>query len=154
MSEPLIQSLLSTLQDLCVQRLEKFAYFTGIPVIHERHHDIDSALATALGKIGACVVILTPEASVENHRDCPFPFWESIKIVAQVIEHPTINRKLRPDKTASEIAEQVAMRLHFFNPPGLNIITLDNPSISLVPSDDFLVYQVRFSTSAGVKPDN
>lgn len=155
MNDPIVKppgSLLLTLQQRCYDRLKGINYFAKIPVVTEYKHDIEQELKMALGKLGVAVLILTPEASVNLHQDCPFPFFDKITIVVQIAEHPVVNRATTGlHHPASEVAEMVALHLHNWKPTDFNEIYLDNPSITLVPDETFLVYQVRLATAAGIQ---
>lgn len=148
-----VNSILATMQEQAVQRLKEFGFFSNIPIVTERVKDIEAQLNAALSKVGCCVIILTPEANVEMYQDIPYPYFSKIALVAEVVEHPTINQSAQgTGKAAVEIAEHVAITLHHFKPAVGNEYYLDNPSIALVPDENFLVYHVRFGTAGGIKP--
>jgi hypothetical protein len=146
-------SLLLTMQQQATDRLLGDKFFEDIPVVNESRKDIESDIQMALSKIGLCVLVLTPEANVNNQQDVPYPYFDKIMLVCQVVEHPTINRSSAgTGKFAATVAEHVAILIHAFKPAIGNEFYLDNPSITLVPDENFLVYQVRFGCAGGIKP--
>lgn len=114
-----MSSLLSTIQDETLARLQGIAYFAGngsdipsIPVFSERIADIESQIEIAVGQIGVCCIILTPFAG-EALSDASKPYFQKITVVVRVVEAPTLNTT-RP--RAAEIAEAVSWWLHQFRP--------------------------------------
>lgn len=146
------KSLLVGIQREVSKRLKSEAFFTDLPVVTEDIKDIESIIQQSLSKLGVCAIVATPEASVNAYKDVQTPYFDVISIVVQVVEHPTINRSDSGFQTpALEVAEHVAIRLHGWTPNNANTLVLDSPSITLSPDPDFLVYQIRFTTSAGIQ---
>ena len=113
----------------------------------------------AISKIGVCVIVITPTASGVE-KNTPRPYFEKISTVCRVVELPTVNRGgTGLGITAYDFAEMCAITLHQWSPfmQGSSTVvdvnttlTLDNPSIVVVPDSKFLIIDVRFVTALGI----
>lgn len=126
-------------------------YFSDIEVIRVDEKELDSRIEVAIGKIGLCVLILTPECKVA-HPDTPGPFWD-IDCICQVWENTIINRSSSgTGKEASEVAEYIAATVHQKPAPGDNVFA--HKGINLVAKQEILlVYDVGFSRAGGIELD-
>ena len=160
-------SVLKQLQQSFADHLSADSYFStpaspGLPVpaiITENVLDITNMIQTAISKIGASVIIITPQANVPA-EDVPYVYFENVTMIARCFELPTVNRGATgSQKPAFDMAEMVAAIGHHFTPllenssgPDINTTwVLANPAIRLIADKQFLIYDVRFKVSVGLQ---
>lgn len=126
-------------------------YFEDIPIIRVDEKDLDSRIEIAIGRIGLCVLIMTPECKTP-HFDTPGPFWD-IDCICMVSENTIINRgSSGTGKEASEVAEYIAATVHQKPAPGDNVFTHKGINLS-ARQDILLVYEVGFTRAGGIQLD-
>lgn len=124
-----------------------FSAAPAIPVYYEQLHDIVSQIEISIGKIGACVVILTPAAPATAHG--PYPCFSRVQVVARVFEDVIINRGASgSQQPASLIAEAVAFHLTGRAVTGCGGNKLLLEGINLVDDPQYQVYDVTLFTGA------
>jgi hypothetical protein len=132
-------------------------FFEDIAVLTEHTKEIESEINRALGplnerggKIGAVVIVLTPQAKI-SFKDVFGPFFDDIKVVALVSVNPTVNNDASgTGKTASAIAEKVATVVHQQTVNSSNgPVVADDPGITTI-EDEFDSRNVHFRTAGGV----
>lgn len=149
------------LQTSVQTRLQAHAYLSDIPVLTEEKGDIDNQIDLALGvlgsvveggKLGACIVILTPTAKNQS-PNAPGPLLEEFLLVINVLESVAINQGDQGTKKhAIQIVEFILRYLHRWTIPGTNAAI--KASSFLIIGSDPLTYQVNFITSLCLKPEN
>ena len=90
--------ILESIQQECADRAASLPFFANIPVLTEHFRDFqfsyDKAVGTIEvtgGKVGICVIILTPTANA-NWKEVGGPFFDEIPIVGLVQENVELNR--------------------------------------------------------------
>jgi hypothetical protein len=152
-------SVLRNLQASVVSRLASQPFLAGVSIIQDNQLDILNTIQTALSKLGVCIVVTTPTASVCSPNS-PRPYFEKVNLICRCIENPTINRsKTGLGLTAYDVSEFCAICLHSWSPFLEGSSTVEdvntslicaNPSISIIPDKSFLIMDARFSTSLGI----
>lgn len=153
-----MSAYLTELQEQASALLSAHAFFTpeagtAIPVLTEKLKDIESEIELKVSSIGACVLIVTPSASIQ-YRNSPGPELSSVTLVARVIELPTINAS-GSGQPAAYIAQIVAQLLHLWRPSidGADNAPLVCTGIDLANDPRALSYDVTFETSIRLNPD-
>jgi hypothetical protein len=117
--------MLRQLRQQVVDRLQADSYFEDMPVLVEDKGDLDNEIARALGaltetggKVGCCVVVMSPRADVKN-PNVSKPVLDPIVITIHVEEAVLINQSTQgTQKHCSDVAERVAALLHWWTPDG------------------------------------
>ena len=144
--------MFTALQTECKAALDGAVFFSAapaIPVYTEQLKDIVSQIEISIGKIGICVVILTPGAP----QGVPgsIPCFNRVQIVARVFEDVLINRGSSGTKQpASLVAEAIAFQLNKLSIAGCNNNKLMIDSIALVDDPAYLSYDVTLFTGATI----
>lgn len=141
---------LAEVQDSLSGLLKQSPFFARIPIFTEKLKDIENEIDTALGSLagGACVVVITPKATVTK-PNLPGPYFDDVVIVVRILENVLINQS--PEGTqvpASALAEGVAHALHLQHTGGGKIIIC--AGLSIVPDEANLIYDVTFKTKFGL----
>lgn len=143
------------LQAAVLSRLLDDEWLAEVAVFSERKgnilDDVTQALGTMnvrSGKIGACIVVLAPSATIPKDAPENIPF--EIRIAAHVLEEPLFNSGATgTGKDSLSIAKRVARLLHGFSIFGeINPLTPETPTI--LPIDNpaaSRAYEVRFATT-------
>ena len=128
-------SVLANIRQECADEVAALAFFDDMPVLVEDRKDVESEISRALGmlsgaKSGAFVVFMTAAASVRGSGEFG-PVFGEIRMVAHCLENPVLNRGTSgTQKTAWEMAEQVAACLNNFKPASANgPLTMLDPAI-------------------------
>lgn len=79
------------LQQAAADILDADAYFDGVPILTEQLGDLDNAITTVMAKMGLCVIIESPFASVRS-ADTAATFFDDIPILVTVWEDTILNR--------------------------------------------------------------
>lgn len=150
-----VDTILTELQADLAERLRADEMFTDIPVLDERKGDLLDGINQALGtltavggKMGACVVVLSPTGN-DDMPDAPSgPLSLSISVL--VLEDVLVNGGASgTGKEALTIARRVHRALKHYAPVGLcNALVPQKPC--LLPVDNPLApvaYEVRFRTT-------
>lgn len=148
---------LLAIQRAITDELTRDAWFDQIPVINEDVHDIPMAVDLAVGKLGSCVVIETPQAS-HSEANQPSAQLDSIDVDLLCYEQPDINRKKNADgsyrraaRWACETAQVAFALLQHWQPPD-NIATLlfnRDPVLQQEFDPDYVLWVVRFRCASG-----
>ncbi len=143
--------VLSTIQSQIKDRLTADPHFSDIPVITEDRGDINTAINTAIGQIGTCVIVLTPSADVRN-ANVPGPYFDRVGILVRTFETPTINRaSTGTGKKAIDTAEIAVALLHQYSPVGEGgDIVATSPAIRIGNDPKRLTYDSMFQCAAAV----
>ncbi len=151
---------LSAIQAALQARLQSHPWFADLPVLTEAKGDIENEIARALGalsgvdgKIGACVVILTPTAKCQN-PNAPGPILDPLTVVVAAIESVTVNQGDQGTKKhAAEIAEMILRRLHHFVSSECNAAFTAAPDAFRISTADPLTYEVMFHSKLALQPE-
>lgn len=155
-------SVLKSLQQQVSDQLLADPSFATVPVLTENIGDLQSEITKALGPFpaqgkgrgGLLVVVTTPTANA-NWPEVAAPFFDHVKVVVSILENVKVNRN--PDNSgtgipAPDCAENVCYILHQFQPGAANgPLTVETPTISIVPDVDFLRYDCKFRCAAGIR---
>lgn len=148
--------MLHTLQQSCTDHLATQEFFSDstadtpvpISVFSEVQGDLSRELDIRLGKLGVCVVVLTPRAE-GCRNEVPGLMFERIGIEVRVVENSLINRGVRgTQQPASHVAWAVAYSLKDFS-PGTADVPLELESITPVEDRGLVAYAVRFRLEGG-----
>ena len=144
-------SVLKGIQAGVAARLASDPYFSNVTIVTENIGDIENKIQTAIAKLGVCVIVVTPSASMAA-PDAPAPYFNNIKVLVRVVENVVLNRSASgANKPASDVAEIVASLLHQWTPDGISeCIFLEEPSITLGNDPRLLSYDVRCRTQGGL----
>lgn len=148
------ETYLSDFQEEIVSRILADEYFSDVTVLYERKQDLENEIERALGtlkekgsKIGVCVVVMSPEVSV-NSSNIARPIMDldiSIRVLEDVVVNSSTNGT---QKMSINIARRVLRVLYDYISTGVvKLLRPKNPAISFV--DDpiaSLAYEVRFTT--------
>jgi hypothetical protein len=154
-----MSGILNSIQQESADLLLADPFFEDIAVLTEHTKEIESEIARALGplnerggKVGAVVVVLTPNANI-NFENVFGPFFDDIDLVVLVSVNPTVNDDATSGtgKKASEVAENVARVLHH-----ATILSANGPILATKPGirtveDDYDSRNVNFQTSGGLR---
>lgn len=152
------EKILTVLQADFVARLKSDRYFgedaAPIPVYDERKGDVLNAISRSLGiltdaessgKLGTCVVVMSPVATVENPELAQGPLsseWEF-----RVLEDVTLNTDANGiGKAAFWTARRIVRLMHHYTPFGLGS-TMIARKPTIIPVEDPVApvaYAVRF----------
>jgi hypothetical protein len=158
MPTPLTFSI-QPLQDAIAARLREHAWLANIPVLTERHGDIENEIQRALGELegidgvsGVCIVILTP-AGGSKLPNAPGPILDDFNIVLSVIENVMVNQSEQGTNIrASQVVEFLLRYLHLWTCPGANApLVAKSPAFSITNAEP-LTYQVYFQTKIALQP--
>jgi len=141
---------LTAIQDDLKTLLGADPFFQRIPIYTEKQKDIESEIERALGTLegGACIIVVTPRARVTN-PNIPGPYFDDVPIVVRVVENVLVNQgESGTQIPAAALAEQVAHACHHCLTAHGKTIICD--SISLVPDESNLIYDVTFKTKFGL----
>ena len=105
------------LQQAAVDILDADAYFDGIPILSEQLGDLDNAIEIVIGKLGLCVIIESPFATV-NSADTAATYFSDIPILVTIWEDTVLNRfnqdiNVKHHSVAALIRRQVRGQLRF-----------------------------------------
>ncbi|MBI4024847.1 MAG: hypothetical protein HY360_07675 [Verrucomicrobia bacterium] len=145
---------LTELQDAIAATLAARPEFAGVQIFTEKIGDIASEIEIAVGKIGICIVILTPSAGVQ-YPNVPGPLLDPVRIVVAIFEDVIINRSpTGTNKPAADVATDVLRTLQLTTPAGANPIVPDGAdALKLIPdSGGLLVYHANFTTILPLTP--
>jgi hypothetical protein len=106
------RSMQLSIEDL----IKQSPVLSDIPVISEERQDLLIQINTALGKLGLVIIIQEVEAKVTS-PNLPGPVFDAFSISVLVHENVMINRS-KSDRTAKQVAKQVAEALHHKVPTG------------------------------------
>ena len=156
-----ISFALFPLQIAVQSRLQAHPWLTDIPAITEAKGDIVNEVKRALGeleglngKFGACIVILTPTATLK-YPDAPGPILDGLSLVLSVIEHVELNQSEQGTKKhALEIVEFCLRYLHHWTVPGSNAALCVQSTPFKIVNADPLTYEVYFKTKLALKPES
>jgi hypothetical protein len=82
-----------------------------IAVLAENAMDIDSEISAALGAVGCCAIVMTPELTYLGRDDAGNIAWELAQLVVAVREHVPINRARPGAITAMDAALMIVETL-------------------------------------------
>jgi len=126
-------------------RILEDSYFATAPaptIITEELGDIDNEVTIDIGKIGCCIVLLTPFAEVKAND-----VLEVIPKIA-VFEDVTVNRSASgTNKPADEIALKLMANFLGWRPPIEIWTPFRNPAMRLVGTKPELNYELSMATS-------
>ena len=146
-----------TFQSSVANRLSSQPFLAGVPIVVDSKKEIQTEIQTAISKLGVCVIVVTPTASMSS-PNAPAPYFERVKLILRVVEQPTINRSAGGlGLTAYDVAEFVAIALHSWSPFEEDSSTVQDvnttvvvDTITTVPDKSFLVIDVNAHTSFGI----
>lgn len=146
-------SVLTTLQDQIVTRLEAQTFFSAAPaitVLAENRRDLLTVLATNLAKLGICVVVGTPSAKQDTPSKHSPPHFSRISVVTAIFENVMLNRAASGSgQPGSLVAEAVAYYLTGFVPAILgNALLIEG--IDPVENDRYAVHEVTHFTGGAI----
>lgn len=143
--------VLSDTQAMMVAILESDSALAPVKILSENLGDINSQIRMALGKIGICAIVLTPDASVDG-TNAPGPLLKPVGVVVEIEELVVVNRGDKGSKLpASDVAERVLWRGHSPNwPTRGDTRLLTGKGIKLIPDKQFLIYRVEFETTGAL----
>lgn len=157
-----MSSLLSSLQSDIKTHLAADTFFTpaapegggdadpAITVLAENLGDIEAQIDEAIGKLGICAIVLTPEGR-QNSPNLPRITFDDIEVRVRIVELVVANRAtggtLQPALLAAEAA---AWALHHFNPSSSGGAVMVFKRIARVDSESHLIYDAVFATRAGI----
>lgn len=141
-------SKLITLQAEISDRLLADPFFASIPVVTEQIKDVANQISLNVSRMGLCCLVATPQAS-EPLVNLNGPYFQSIDLIVQVMELPTLNTAL---PQAMEVCEKVtALLCPPYIPTTIScVLKARSPLIKLIPDRVFRIYQVHFTASAGI----
>ena len=159
MSDPITFSIYP-LQTEVLKRLQSHAYLSDVKILTEEKGDIENEIQRSLGnltgvdgKIGLCIVILTPTATSKS-PNAPGPLLDGLSLVISVIENVLVNQSDQGTKKhAIEIVELVLRYLHRGTVPGTNAALRVAARPFALTNSDPLTYEVNFITSLCLKPE-
>jgi len=145
------------LQDQARDQLLSLPPFANIPVVSADPGDINTQINIALERLGIGAQILVPNMHASN-KNQPGPYFDKIRLIAEVIENPTLNRdvNLNPDYlTAQQVAMLVAAGLHWYAPAGINerFYVTDVASVPVPKLKDgkvFNIFHVELTGGGGI----
>lgn len=126
----------SEIQQAVVNILDPEAVFDNVPLLPETLGDLQSVVETVMAKMGVCVTIETPFASIV-HADLPPVYFENIPVVVTIWEDTTLNRPTG-DVNQVHFMEMALSALYLLthstpkNAEGVQIatqFTADNPTL-------------------------
>lgn len=89
---------------------------SDLEILTEDRKDLTSAVNLSLKKLGLCMVVQTLDMKVSN-PNLPGPLFDKRKVSVMVHENVLIWRATN-DRTALDVAEEVASALHHKHPAG------------------------------------
>jgi len=157
-----MSSLLTSLQANIKSHLVADPFFTpaepegggdappAITVLAENLGDIANGIDAAIGGLGICAIVMTPDGEMKS-GNLPKIFFDSVEVRVRIVELVVINRTtggtLQPALLAAEAA---AWALHHFAPTTSGGAVLVFKRIARVDSDSHLIYDAIFQTKAGL----
>ncbi len=150
---------IAPLQAAVQARLKAHPWLADIPILTEAQGDVPNEIDRAMGaltgvdgKIGACVVILTPAAS-SKFPNSPGPLLDQLDITLSVLENVMVNQSDQGTKKhALEIVEFLLRFLHHWACANA-VLCVRSPAYNLVTGDP-LTYHVNFQTKLALKPES
>ena len=136
------------LQQAIVDRLAQDEALSEISVFYESTKDLVSQIETALGSLKGLCIVVTPPISKVSNGNLPGPYFDA-QIEVNIPENVLIN--MGPSgtgKTASEIAELIAKRLHHFNTTHGRVLIVTG--ILPVADPEYRLYRVTVKTGFGI----
>ena len=133
-------------------KIEAGAFFDTVPVIQEDVADIETEIEIGIGKIGVVIIVMTPALNQSSRfAVAGGAYWDRIEVVIQIVESPTINRASSgTGKPAVALAEAISTLLTLSTLATCNApLTPLDPTLSIVPDPDFVIWNCRFRTGAG-----
>lgn len=153
-------SVLKSIQQQVADALVADPRFALVKVLTENIKDIDNEMEISLGPepvvsggpYGIVALVLTPTADV-SWANVPGPYFDKINVVVDIWENVITNRAPGGTQLACQDAIEAACNIiHQSYPTACNApIVSVSPSIRIVPDPDFLRYQARFITQAGMQ---
>lgn len=98
------------------EMLKKTATLSDLPILSEERRDLVNQIEINLNKLGLVIVIQEVDAKVTK-PNLPGPVFDSLTFSVMVHENVLINRS-KTDRTAKQVAKQVAEALHHKVPTG------------------------------------
>ncbi len=149
------------LQTEVLKRLQAHPYLADVKILTEEKGDIENEVQRALGnltgvdgKIGACIIILTPLGKSKS-TGAPGPVLDDFQIIISVIENVLVNQgDDGTKKHAIEIVELILRYLHRWTVPGTNAALRIAANAFTITDSDPLTYNINFVTSLCLKPEN
>jgi len=142
------------MQEVMVDRLQADPYFDDLTVLHQKKHDIQNEIDTAIASLGICVVIVTPSADIGKSRDVLPPYFDAIDFIVRVQESVITNQT---GKSSLAVAEHVLALLHNWRPDGVyEALYAVSPTIQMVDHPDaagLLIYDIHLRTQGGIRYD-
>lgn len=105
-----------SIQDSVEAMLKGTAGLSDLPILSEERRDLVNQIEISLNKLGLCIVIQEVDAKV-TRPNLPGPVFDSYTFSVMVNENVLINRS-KSDRTAKQVAKQVAEALHHKIPTG------------------------------------
>lgn len=145
-------SVLTTMQEAAVARLQALPFFAPAPLLYERQKDFRSELEKAVRVLGGvAILVLTPRARNQAPGSGSSTVACRCELVVSVLENVLLNSGSKGTRIgASEWAEQVVLALN--NHVWATGKALTAVDFGVVEHPSLLVYNARFETSATLTP--
>ncbi len=132
-----MSAVMRQIQQSVADRLAAMPEFAHVAVVPEDVMDLDTKVATALGKMGVCVVVVTARAT-QSYTDTPQPYFQAVTVAVQVFERVAVNRRLANPGylTGQNYAELASAYLHGWAPDGVNeVFVAQDVVMARLPQD-------------------